>query len=540
MSIENVDFPKIIKKIDLLISNNEDDKAIKFCKELYMKGVYNLDLVIRLSGLLIHKNKLLDAEQIINEFTSRGEASIEILLNTATIFIRTHRSKEAINLLNFALDYYVNNVDIYYNLTHAYSLSGSLDNAFHTALKAIELNPLSPIGHSNLSSVLKQMGKFEDAIYSCETALKIDPNHLESILNYVSLTIHDANIDKISILNNAKLLALKNSKEKIDNINYLLSFCYLLNGDLSNAWNLHDFGLSERVPVENGGRGPKRQFKVPMYNGQKTNQPVLLWKEAGLGDELMYLSCLNDFLNIHNNIILECDHRLVQILSRSFPNIRVRPESYFSPPSLLPHYDDYSYHLPIGSLMRFVRNDFDSFKNSKPYLKSSNSSMNKIKSRLDKYNGFLKIGLSWRSGLRSPERNFNYHDIVDWENLFKLKNTIFINLQYSNISDEIKEVFDKFGVEIIYWDDINYKDDLDDLISISLQCDYVITTATAIQHIASSAGSKVLLISDYGTWAHFGKNYDPWFKNMIPFKSPNNEVINDIIDYINDDRGIIT
>ena len=70
-----------------------------------------------------------------------------------------------------------------------------------------------------------------------------------------------------------------------------------------------------------GYRNP-RDFHIPNLAPWWDGTPVdnlLILGEQGLGDEILFMSCLNDVRA--KNITVECDKRLVPVFSRSFPDV---------------------------------------------------------------------------------------------------------------------------------------------------------------------------------------------------------------------------
>jgi hypothetical protein len=136
-------------------------------------------------------------------------------------------------------------------------------------------------------------------------------------------------------------------------------------------------------------------------NGQR----LLVWGEQGIGDELLFLTCLADLNSIDGYILVECESRLVSALSRSFPNIIFRPSSYHPTLGLPAVFNDYNLHIPMGGLMEIFRNDISDFERSKPYIIVDSKIAHDFEDRLSTICGSHKrIGICWRSGQLSAQR----------------------------------------------------------------------------------------------------------------------------------------
>jgi hypothetical protein len=54
---------------------------------------------------------------------------------------------------------------------------------------------------------------------------------------------------------------------------------------------------------------------------------LLVYAEQGLGDQIMFASCLPDLLPQVGGCVVECAPRLVPIFRRSFPAARIEPQA---------------------------------------------------------------------------------------------------------------------------------------------------------------------------------------------------------------------
>jgi len=285
-------------------------------------------------------------------------------------------------------------------------------------------------------------------------------------------------------------------------------------GNLEKGWEYYDGGFSPMVPIA-GSRTPKRTFNVPLWEGQNLEgKRLLVWREQGLGDELLFGSCLPDLRELAcEKVIVECDPRLVGILSRSFPDYLVRAQAYSATNGMSP-YADFDYHLPIGSLMRHFRKSIEDFSKSGPYLVASEEMVVDFQSRLAGYRDKPLVGICWRSGKLSPVRNLSYTALEDWRPILESGKVNIVSLQYGEAEAEIVEVEKKLGVKIIRWHDLDQKNELDRVFAMMKCLDLVVSVNTAPLRMASALGLPVLSVEARG-WTRLGqaKPKSPWFPN---------------------------
>ena len=128
----------------------------------------------------------------------------------------------------------------------------------------------------------------------------------------------------------------------------------------------------------------------------------------------------------------------------------------------------------------------------------------------------MKIGICWRSGYLNPERNFEYTKLTDWGPIFSIENVDFINLQYSECEQELREAESLFDVKIVRWPELDLKNDFDSTGALIANLDLVVTVGTAVNPLAASIGTPVYLMSGQG-WPNLGTNYYPWFSSVTCF-----------------------
>jgi tetratricopeptide (TPR) repeat protein len=509
---------KLLMDAQAAQGNGQYDVAVVKYNKYLENDPYNEFALNNLSVIYINQAKLELAEKTIMQCLQNSEGSADSFNHLAIVYLRTSRLVQASKLLEHALTLDPFKIETYLNLANVYGNLNDTAKSLHYALEGIKIAPTSSLAFNNLGSVLNSMAMFDEAVIAFETSFELDNNNIEALVNLGTISVLSGKNDEaISIYENALKKLPNKVKSQADVIKFLLSFEYLKKGILSKGWEYYDAGFHPNIPSANA-RAQSRTFKKPLWKGQPIKgSTLLIWREQGLGDEMLFLSCLPDLIKFHDKIILEVDKRLVETMQRSFPTITVRAQNYGPPPYFEAIYHDYDYHLPLGSLMRYFRKTIDDFKTSGPYVQIDPVKKNKFSDRLTKYKGKLLIGICWRSGNIDALRALTYVGIMKWGELFSMKDVVWVNLQYGECEDECLEAEKQFGIEIVRWPDLNLKDDLDDVFALMSQLDYVVTVATAVHHMSASTGVETLLVTPGGAWNRFHLDHDPWFSNLHPF-----------------------
>jgi len=244
----------------------------------------------------------------------------------------------------------------------------------------------------------------------------------------------------------------------------------------------------------------------------------------GLGDEILRLSILRTVMNEDGKYGLLCDPRIKDVAQRSLPDIEFMSNSRMIGPFKVEEEDYWRDREGVTAGLDFARTTTQVLERSKDfpdialtedlmyhYMKSKGSYkvthsaplltpkpelIQAAKNWLSTLPGTLNVAISWRSGVRSFSRDKSYTDITtQWGDILQTPNINFINIQYSDTSEEVQEVRDKFGVEIYAMPDIDLKDDVEDILALSKAVDLVISPCTASLEMAGAVNVKTWSLS---------------------------------------------
>jgi len=192
-------------------------------------------------------------------------------------------------------------------------------------------------------------------------------------------------------------------------------------------------------------------------------------------------------------------------------------------------FNDFDYHIPLGSLAGLYRQTLQDFDRSLPYVVTDAAVKDRFSQRLAGFEGKLKVGICWRSGLLNADRNKNYTAIIDWGKILELPNCVFVNLQYGDCEAELIEAENRFGISILRWPDLDLKNHIDDSLALIECLDLVVTTGTAVHSMAGSLGKPTLMM--LGEWCvgNFGTDYYPWNPNTRCFVSSQDKILATVI-----------
>ena len=221
--------------------------------------------------------------------------------------------------------------------------------------QAISLKPSYAPSYSNMAKSLIEENNRETAVKYLKKCLELDPNFREGINNLANIYSTSGNPTKaiplyLKILN-------KNEKDPEINLNIAIAYFFEKNYDLAEKY----FKISEQL-IPNDDKFKKNyslfllfkqhykkaweigdgrlklqeytppgtwldNFKNKIWQGEKikSNHKVLIIKEQGIGDEILYSTMYLEALKFFPNCKIETEERLLSLFKRSYHNDNIIP-----------------------------------------------------------------------------------------------------------------------------------------------------------------------------------------------------------------------
>ncbi|MCM3900888.1 MAG: hypothetical protein ND866_04215 [Pyrinomonadaceae bacterium] len=317
-------------------------------------------------------------------------------------------------------------------------------------------------------------------------------------------------------------IACKKGESK--SANTTLGMTYLALGQWDKAWPLYDSSV--------GGKFRKDvQFQdEPRWNGEK-GKGVVFYGEQGLGDEIMYASCIPDARNDCREVIVECDERLEGLFARSFPGVSVygtRRQDGVSWPTN----HKIEARCPIGQIPQFYRPTPQSCPGT-PYLKADPERRIQWKALLESF-GKPKIGICWSGGSKYNKPKERTIGLERLRPLIESIDATWVSLQYKDPTDEIE----KSGLPVHHWKRACETNDYDDTAALVAELDIVIGVHTSVHHLAGALGIPGLVLVPFKTIWVYALPFMPWYKSARLFKQREGETWSKTIERLLDDPDI--
>jgi tetratricopeptide (TPR) repeat protein len=417
-----------------------------------------------------------------------------------------------------AIEYYGRAVAADDGFAEAYSArgaarveTGELEAAVGDFRRAIDLKPDFAAAHSNLGCVLlMHLDRFEEGAAHIETAWRLAPDNLDVQVNWAMLLQHRGRL--------AESLALWN--RLIDsgmNVHYAKlnrAMLRLKQGEFALGWE--DYESRKYLAKEHA----QRKFPFPEWNGDPlADRTVLVYAEQGLGDQIMFASCIPELARLAGKCVVECAPKLKALFTRSFPTVTVvSAQESVAAERRLPQTPATDRYVALGSLPRHFRNSPERFPVHRGYLRADPGKVAEWRKRLDALPGARAVGISWRGGLAPTRRSVRSLPLKDWGPILGEREVDFVSLQYTDCQDELAQLARETGVHVHHWQDAI--DDYDQTAALVCALDLVVSVQTSVVHLAGALGRPVwVMLPAVSEWRYLELDGRvPWYPSMRLFR----------------------
>lgn len=243
----------------------------------------------------------------------------------------------------------------------------------------------------------------------------------------------------------------------------------------------------------------KRVFPEPEWNGENlAGKTLLIAREQGLGDEIMFASIFPQLLSEAAHCIIECEERLVPLYRRTFRGATIFgvpkddprwTERLDAQRGALPRFDCW---VPLGDLGGLRRNEPCDFPRHSGYLEPDPARVQFWREKLAA-TGTPVVGIGWRGGTqrsRTRERSLSLDDLKP---LLFLTGIRFVSLQYGPCADEVSAFSRTHGISIDHWQESI--DNIDDYAALIAALDLVVSVCSAVIHLGGALGKPVWVLA---------------------------------------------
>jgi len=511
---------------NVMAAMGELDDAIYHYNLALKIGPDNFEICFNLGNVHVKKGELDAAIDCYKQALKIKPDYAEAYSNMGDAFRKQGEQDRSIDCYELAIKIKPNYAEAHYNIGILLEQKGERGAAINTYRQAIRFKPDYAEAHNQMGVSFQGAGEFEAAIECFKQALQIYPLYAEAHSN-IGFCLSEKGHLEAAISSYQQ--AIKINPDYAD-AHRNLGIAFLTNERFEEGFKLNEWRWKSGQIV-----GKPLITSKPLWSGEE-GQAVFVWKEQGIGDEIMFASIIPELHALCSKLIVQCDERLIPLFQRSFP----RDITYQSDSSLVTE-NLYDFHIPIGSLPRFFRTSSESFsKTSGGYLCHDTTRSNQLRQKLLMEGKKRLIGISWMTTSSNQNSNKRNISLSTLARALDGTKTQLVCLQYGDVFEEIDVLKTEFGIDIIQFSEINNRDDIDDLASLIMACDEIVSTTNATVHLAGALGADVKVLLPFRSRWIWGRDQSRsyWYSTVTPYSQAVSGNWDNVLDFLVKDMKI--
>jgi tetratricopeptide (TPR) repeat protein len=474
---------KINSKLSIIYANRAqiNDELSK-----YEESLRDFDIALSLEDqnpeIYVNKAKVFLKMEKYEEALNECEKSISInkhyfpAFNNKVIILKEMGNFiQALDLVEHLIIEYPNSSELYFNKGN---IEGDLNNnikAIDSYEKSIELNPVNELACMNIATIYSKIRDYEMAIQYYDRALGLNDKYFDAEWNKC-----------------VTLLTLCRYNEAI--VHY------------DARWFISDISRPSRLDIN-----------IPLWDFKSECNNLLIYSEQGIGDIILYLRYILMVQKYVNNIWIKLDKRLASLVKRSYSNINIINDLNELKEIKISHY------LPIGDLLKIGLYKSNYIFVANNYLHTNKFKTMEILNNISE-KGKLICGITWHSNNSLKNKNKNIDICRLLSSLKKLDNLKFISLQYHPSEEELINIRNVTGIDVLNYKEIDNFIDIDNHASLIEACDILVLICNTTAHLAGAIGKKTYLLRGRGRgvlwyWENQKFGISNWYPSISIFPS---------------------
>jgi tetratricopeptide (TPR) repeat protein len=379
-----------------------------------------------------------------------------------------------------------------------------------------QVSPQMPEAWNNLGLIWRGLLKKDQARECFEKAMKHVPEdkplfRADLFSNMSGMHINEGSPEE-GLEYADKSLALAPGHKKSQ---WHRALCLLELQRFKEAWIDHEVRLDPGAANYNiAERNYHPDGMTPWWDG-KSPGLIAIHGEQGLGDEIMFASCIADMMKVPGTkFVLEPSPRMHALYRRSFPDAHVVGTNDVDGNAWVPQKGKPDYKIALGSLPKFCRQQEADFPGT-PYIIANPKMRRVMRRRLDKLGSRPKIGITWQGGVESTAVHLRSIFPKDLAPIL-CQDADFISLQYTHdAAANIATLQEETGLVIHHWPEVAQARNIDRPVALIAELDMLITVCQSAVHFAGAVGTPTLCLTpSKASWRYGVTGNLPWYNSV--------------------------
>jgi tetratricopeptide (TPR) repeat protein len=491
---------KLFEFANLLFANSLFREAEVIFRGLLHALPNDYDSTFNLAHSLCLQGKLVDSIKLYEGLLQQRPGDIRGWSNLGSTLLNNNQVEEAVAACRKALA-----LDPGYTAAHV-NLSNCLlrlrqpeEGAAHARL-AIQQQPDNPLAYQVLGGNLSLLQRFAEAIEAFQNSLTLNPN--QSFVLY-GLGFALRNLGRLDEAQSALLKAIEFSPN-LAIAHYCLGQLYLLRGQFDEGWREYEWRWNlEEYRWLRDGHG---DFSQPRWQGEPlAGKTILVYAEQGFGDTLQFVRFIPRLKQMGARVVLAVQPALVK-LCQGLKGVTVMGLHEQFPP--------FDYHSPLLSLPRIFGTNQTNIPAPVQFIEPDPERVAHWREILG-HHGF-RVGIIWQGRPGTATDLGRSPPLAEFAPVAAIPGVRLISLQLTNGLSQLESLPGSMAVETLGENFDKGSDAFQDTIAIFSSLDLVISSDTAIAHLAGTFGMNVLMptafIPDW-RW-NLQDDTTPWYPTM--------------------------
>lgn len=418
-------------------------------------------------------------------------------INRANTLVLSGRFGEAMPGYEEGLRLAPEAVDAWCGLGRACLETGRFDQALKCYDRARSLDPRCMDAVAGAGHALFESGQAERSIAAFEEALALDSTDADCMNGLAMAVQRTGDFKRAEELFSRALLQDPGFAEA----RYNRALLRLSMRRFGEAWPDYEGRIelpSFREHLRSEPASVDTFLRLKQWHGAVSPGGTLgVWAEQGLGDQVLCSMLLPDLVRLGQPFVYEVDRRLLPAYRRVFPAQQFVARS--DPPDMsLLGADQVVFCGSLPGLLCPQREPASD--QWQPVLRAEAARVEHYRMRMGQQ---PRVALSWRSARAGWVGRDKSAELAMLAPMLQVHGLQWVDIQYGDTLAERSQLASTLGVELLHFGEVNYRDDLDEVLAIIEACDLVIATSSAAAHLAGALGKETWLLQAGGPPFHY-------------------------------------
>ena len=405
-----------------------------------------------------------------------------------------------------------NYIEALYNRGLALDALKRPDEALAAYDHVLAIDPKHVPALNNRGIVLDEDKRHAEAVASYSYAIALKADYFEALHNRGTALVEIERYDEAMTDYEAALAITPDYAE----CRFSRSLLLLRRGSFSLGWR--EFEWRRREP-----EWVIRDFDGPEWDGRDASgQKLLFYAEQGLGDTIQFGRFAQVAARAGATVILEVQPELQKLMS-SLDCVSVIAKG-----ATLPQYDA---HLPLMSLPHVLGVTTESLPEGVPYLSAEPTRIENWAQKLPREG--LKVGIVWQGNPKAPGDRGRSIPLMAFAPLTVIPGVRLISLQKIEGAGQLEGPAAAMAVETLDGDFDNDGNAFLDSAAVIMNLDFVVTSDTAMAHLAGALGRPVFIaLKRVADWRFMIEGDCPWYPGARLFRQSRDGDWSDVFAHI--------